>query len=86
MLISQFCKLMPVCYPPAIEKLAVLHISTTKFRLSRLSQMQNQAIWRAEEKIYKKKKTLNKLRFVGIFLHHSIPDCVDRSQTPKIQI
>lgn len=86
---------MPVRYPPANEKLAVLHISSSKFSLSRLSQMQNQAIWRAERKEKRKKakksqkkkpNTQNKLGFVGIFCAIRARDCSDRIQTPKIQI
>ena len=34
-LISPFCKLMPACYPPANENLAVLHISSSNFDSSR---------------------------------------------------
>lgn len=37
---------MPVRYPPANEKLAVLHISSSNFNFSWGSQMQNQAIWK----------------------------------------
>lgn len=74
---------MPVRYPPANEKLAVLHISSSKFSLSRLSQMQNQAIWRAERKGERGEETQNKLWFVGIFCAIGGPTAVTASRLRK---